>query len=99
LSADREVGYLAANYTQLAAPEMLEQLVAVQMTRDQVALSLLASRREQSAACVQLYKADVLMQSALQYYHDQGDPAWLKKAKMQTLVTMRLLSLCATTEA
>lgn len=99
VSADREVGYLATNYAQLAAPEMLEQLVTVQTTRDQVALSLLASRQEKSAACVGSYKADALMESALQYYHDQGDPAWLKKAKLQTLVTVRLLSLCAATEA
>jgi hypothetical protein len=98
LGADQEVGYLAANYSELAAPEMLEQLVSVQTTRDQVALSFMASRRQESAACMETYKADFLMESAIQYYHDQGSPAWLKKANIQTLVTMRLLSLCATTD-
>jgi hypothetical protein len=74
------------------------QLTLVAQTQEQLSLSLLTDRQGRSAACVKIMEPALLLTDTLEYFHEKGDLRWLSK-NIQTLVTMRMLMMCAFTEA
>ena len=70
------------------------QLAAVLETRSTLGSILGSEHKAEAAACVQVQPPELALFRALAYYHDRGEPDWLQRMKLQTLVAVSLRMLC-----